>query len=83
MDGTIRTMGTKGGTMKNNGNNVWNNRTIGGTMENNEWNNGNKGWNNEEQREQWVEQQVEHCRTMDGTIRTKPENTLKTYMKTY
>ena len=53
MDGTIRTMGTKGGTMRNN---VWNNRTIGGTMENNEWNNGNKGWDNEEQREQWVEQ---------------------------
>ena len=69
-------------------------------MENNELNNGNKGWNNEEQREQWVEQwrtmktkggtmggtieqQVEHCRTMDGTMRIKPENTLKTYMTTY
>ena len=56
MDGTMRTTGTKGGSMGNNGNNVWNNRTIGGTMENNEWNNGNKGWDNEEQREQWVEQ---------------------------
>ena len=30
-----------------------------------------------------IEQQVEHCRTMDGTMGTKPENTLKTYMTTY
>ena len=33
-------MGTKSGTMRNNewnnGNNVWDNRTVGGTMENNE-----------------------------------------------